>query len=71
MQIVGTEELLRELPERVVVSEAGACMVLVDKLAGQKARSQRPVQSSSAVSSRFATVPENMASKLEGDISRT
>ena len=46
MQVFGTEQLLRELAERVIVSKASACMVVVDELAGQKARSEGPVQPS-------------------------
>ncbi len=71
MQVFCTEELLHELAERVVISGAGACMVVVDKLASQKSRSEGPAQSKLALSSLFAMAVENRAGELEGEVSRT
>jgi len=71
MQVFCTEEPLREVDEKVIVSEAGACMLVVDKLASQKPRREEPVQSKSALSSLFAMALENMAGQLEGEVSRT
>ena len=71
MQIFCTKELLHELAERVVISGAGSCMIVVDKLAGQKSRSKGPAQLKSGLSSLFAMAVENRAGELEGEVSRT
>ena len=71
MQIFCTEKLLHELAERVVISGAGTCMVVVDKLASQKSCSEGPAQSKSALSSFFAMAIENRAGELKGEVSRT
>ena len=41
-QVLCPEELLRKLAQGVIVSEAGACVIVVDELAGQEPRRERP-----------------------------
>ena len=41
-QVLCAEELLRKLAQRVIVSEAGACVIVVDELGGQEPRRERP-----------------------------
>lgn len=71
MQVFCSEKFLRGIAERVIVSEAGACTLVVDQLARQKPRSEGPVQPKSALSSLFAMALENMAGQLESEVSRT
>ena len=40
-QVLCAEELLRKLAQGVIVSEAGACVIVVDELGGQEARRER------------------------------
>ena len=67
MQVSSTEELLRELTEWVIVSEAGICMLVVDKLASQESRSEGPMQSNLASCLFFAMALENMAGEPESE----
>ena len=71
MKVFCAEELLRELAERVIICEAGACMFVVDDLGCQKSCSEGPVQSNSALSSLFAMALESMANQRQGGVPRT
>ena len=71
MQVLCTEELLSELAERVIVSEAGACMLIVEKLAGQKPCSERPVQPMSALKPFLTMTLKRMAGQLDVEVSHT
>lgn len=71
MQVFCFEELLRELAERVFVSETGTSMFVVDNFASQEPRSEGPIKSNSALSSLFAMESKKMANQPQGEMSRT
>lgn len=71
MQVFCSEELLRELAERVFVSETGTTVLVIDNFASQEPRSEGPIESDSASSSRFAMASKKMASQRQGEMSRT
>ena len=72
-QILCTEELLRKLAQRVIVSEAGACVIVVDELAGQEARCERPdwVDVSCEHESFAAALERSWLDEREGEVSPT